>query len=126
MAIISVSLDDDALRELSQLEKIGFSSRSDAIRAGIKALVAESKARSKLSGSIKAVLLVVHSQVEEAAANDQKHRFDDVIRTQLHSDMSKGKCLEVFIMEGSASRISEFANLVQTSKGVDSVKLIVP
>ncbi|MCX8197931.1 MAG: CopG family ribbon-helix-helix protein [Candidatus Micrarchaeota archaeon] len=125
MAIISVSLDNQTLSELSDLLKTGFSSRSDAIRAGIKALVAEKKARSRLSGTAKAVLLVIHTQDAEAEANDPKHSFDDVIRTQLHSDMRDGRCLEVFIMEGRAERVAKFVERMQASSGIESIKLVV-
>ena len=62
MPIISISLNPEILSELDKLQKsMGFSGRSEAIRAGIRTFVSEEKQKSELDGNIHAILLVVHN-----------------------------------------------------------------
>ena len=44
MPIVSISLNDEILKQIDSLQKnLGFSGRSDAIRAGIRSFVSEEK-----------------------------------------------------------------------------------
>ena len=48
MPIVSISLTEEILKEIDNLQKsMGFSGRSDAIRAGIRSFVAEEKQNAK-------------------------------------------------------------------------------
>ena len=61
MPIVSISLTEEILKEIDNLQKtMGFSGRSDAIRAGIRSFVSEEKQKAELSGDVHAILLVVH------------------------------------------------------------------
>ncbi len=127
MAIISISMDEETLSELSAIEKsLGFSGRSEAIRAGVRSLVAENRSTDKLSGRIKAVLLLVHEEGADSSANELKHNYDDVVGTQIHSNLRKGKCMELFILEGEATRVREMFKKAQASRKIEYAKLIVP
>jgi len=56
MPIVSISLTEEILKEIDNLQKsMGFSGRSDAIRAGTRSLVAEEKQNENLSGNINAI-----------------------------------------------------------------------
>ena len=49
MTIVSISLNDEILSELDKLQNtMGFSGRSEAIRAGIRTFVSEEKQNSNL------------------------------------------------------------------------------
>ena len=62
MPIVSISLNQEILSELDKLQKtMGFSGRSEAIRAGIRTFVSEEKQKLELTGNIHAILLVVHN-----------------------------------------------------------------
>jgi len=125
--IISISMDNETLSELSNVEEsLGFSSRSEAIRAGVRALIAENKSAEKLSGKVKAVLLLVHDEKSESSATELKHRFEDVIGTQIHSHLKGEKCLEVFILDGEASRIRALFQNAQAAKKIEYARLVVP
>jgi CopG family nickel-responsive transcriptional regulator len=127
MSIVSISLDKETLEELEHLEaELGFSGRSEAVRAAVATLIAENRQRKKLTGSVKALLLAVHGEDAEERATDLKHSFEDVIATQVHSNLRKGKCLEIFVLDGSAERVKEFVARMQSSKGMEYVKLVVP
>jgi len=50
MPIVSISLTEEILKEVDNLQKtMGFSGRSDAIRAGIRSFVSEEKQKAELA-----------------------------------------------------------------------------
>jgi CopG family nickel-responsive transcriptional regulator len=53
LAIVSISLNTDILTEIDKLQKaLGFSGRSEIVRAGIRNLLAEEKDRQDLYGEL--------------------------------------------------------------------------
>jgi len=126
MPIISVSLTDDILKELNKLQKeLGFSGRSEVMRAGARMLLADNKEKEALEGWLNSVLLLIHAQKVEDTVTEVKHEFEDIISTQIHNHLREDKCLEVFILEGDAARIKQLVKLFRTSGRMDYVKLIV-
>ena len=103
MPIVSISLNQEILSELDKLQKtMGFSGRSEAIRAGIRTFVSEEKQKSKLTGNIHAILLVVHNDEFDHVVSGIKHNFEDLITTHLHSKIEGEKCMELFVIDGDA------------------------
>ena len=126
MTIISISLNDKLLTEIDQLQKeLGFSGRSEVIRAGARMLLADNREKEKLEGMLNSVLLLIHSQKVEDTVTAIKHDFEDIISTQIHNHLRDDKCIEVFILEGDAARINDLVRLFQTTRKMDYVKLIV-
>jgi len=125
MAIISISLNDEILSQLDKLQKsMGFSGRSEVIRAGIRNFVSEAKQKNELSGNIHAILLVVHNDEFDHIVSGIKHNFEDLITTHLHSKIEGDKCMELFVIDGEAERVSTITNDFQTNKKIDTVKLV--
>jgi Predicted transcriptional regulators containing the CopG/Arc/MetJ DNA-binding domain and a metal-binding domain len=126
MAIVSVSLNDKILEEIDRMQKeLGFSGRSEVIRAGVRMLVSDNKEKERLTGKINSILLLIHNQKVEDAVTEIKHRFEDITKTQIHTHLREDKCLEIFILNGDAGRIKRLVNLFQTSRKMEYVKLIV-
>ena len=126
MVIVSISLNDTILKEIDRIQNaLGYSGRSEVIRAGARLLIAESKEKERLTGMINSTLLLIHSQDIEDVVTEIKHRFEDITKTQIHSHLRENKCLEVFVLDGDADRIKEMVRLFQTSRKMDYVKLIV-
>ena len=126
MAIISISLTDEILEEIDRLQnELGFSGRSEVVRAGVRMLLADSKEKEKLEGRLNSVLLLIHAQKVEDTVTEVKHEFEDIISTQIHNHLREDKCLEVFILEGDATRIKQLVQRFQTSRKLDYVKLVV-
>ncbi|MGD2247549.1 MAG: CopG family ribbon-helix-helix protein [Candidatus Methanofastidiosia archaeon] len=126
MPIISVSLNKKMLEELDNIQKeLGFSGRSEVIRAGARMLIADKREKEKLTGEINSILLLIHTQDVENVVTGIKHEFEDITNTQVHSHLQGGKCLEIFVLDGDAERIREFVELFQTSGKMDYMKLIV-
>ena len=125
MPIVSISLNQEILSELDKLQKtMGFSGRSEAIRAGIRTFVSEEKQRSELAGNIHAILLVVHNDEFDHVVSGIKHNFEDLITTHLHSKIEGEKCMELFVIDGDAKRVSTITKDFQVNKNMDTVKLV--
>ena len=125
MPIVSISLNPEILSELDKLQKsMGFSGRSEAIRAGIRTFVSEEKQKSELEGNIHAILLVVHNDEFDHVVSGIKHNFEDLITTHLHSKIEGEKCMELFVIDGDAERVSTITKDFQVNKNMDTVKLV--
>ena len=125
MAIISVSLSETMLGELDRLQKaMGFSGRSEVIRAAIRMLLGEFKEES-LTGRVRGILLLVHDHEAESLVTNVKHNFLDIIHTQLHNRFQEGKCLELFLLEGDADRVREMTRTFQKNDGIEVTRLVV-
>ena len=125
MPIVSISLTEEILKEIDTLQKnLGFSGRSDAIRAGIRSFVSEEKQKEDLSGNVNSILLVIHNDEYDNQVTDVKHSFEDLITMHLHSKIEGDKCMELFILKGESDTVSEITKNFQTNKKMDTVKLV--
>ena len=125
MPIVSISLTEEILKEIDSLQKnLGFSGRSDAIRAGIRSFVSEEKQKENLSGKVNAILLVVHNDEYDNQVNGIKHSYEDLITTHLHSKIEGDKCMELFMLKGEAETVSTITKDFQINKKMDTVKLV--
>ena len=125
MTIVSISLNDEILSELDKLQTtMGFSGRSEAIRAGIRTFVSEEKQNSDLSGNIHAILLVLHNDEYDHVVSGITHNFEDLITTHLHSKIDKQKCMELFVIDGDAEQVTTMTKDFQRNKNMDTVKLV--
>ena len=125
MPIVSISLTEEILKEIDSLQKnLGFSGRSDAIRAGIRSFVSEEKQKENLTGNVNAILLVVHNDEYDNQVNGIKHSYEDLITTHLHSKIEGDKCMELFMLKGEANSVSDITKNFQINKKMDTVKLV--
>ena len=125
MPIVSISLNNEILSELDKLQSsMGFSGRSEAIRAGIRTFVSEEKQNSDLSGNIHAILLVLHNDEFDHIVSGITHNFEDLIITHLHSKIDKEKCMELFVIDGDAEQVTTMTKDFQRNKNMDTVKLV--
>ncbi len=126
MVIVSISLNDKILEEIDKIQcEYGYSGRSEVIRAGARLLIAENKEKEKLSGIINSILIMVHDHDAESLVSEIKHKYEDIMKTQIHSHLHINKCLEIFILEGDAKRIKSIVRDFQVSGKMDYLKLIV-
>lgn len=125
MPIVSISLNEEILLELDKLQlTMGFSGRSEAIRAGIRAFASEEKQKSDLAGNIHAILLVVHNNEFDHIVSGITHNFEDLITTHLHTKIEKEKCMELFVIDGDAENVITMTKDFQINKNMDTVKLV--
>jgi CopG family transcriptional regulator, nickel-responsive regulator len=125
LTIVSVSLNEDILSEVDKLQKaLGFSGRSEIVRAGLRNLLADEKERQNLSGSLFAVLLAVHDEKSDDQVTTMQHDYDRLITTHIHNKIDGDRCLEIFLIKGEADEIKDMTKKFQSNKKMDHVKLI--
>jgi CopG family nickel-responsive transcriptional regulator len=125
LTIVSVSLNDDILAEIDKLQKaLGFSGRSEIVRAGIRNLLADEKDRQNLSGHLFAVLLAIHDEKSDDQVTEMGHGYDKLITTHIHNKIDGDRCLEIFLLRGDAEDIKDMTKKFQSNKKMDHVKLI--
>jgi CopG family nickel-responsive transcriptional regulator len=126
VTIVSISLNDEILSELDKLQKsMGFSGRSEIIRAGIRNLISEEKQRNNLSGMIHAILMVIHDEESEQIVTGIKHNHEELIGTHLHSKIEGNKCMELFLLHGQADKVDVMTKDFKTNRRMEHVKLVV-
>lgn len=125
MTIVSVSLSKELLSDVSKLQKkLGFTGRSEIIRASVRTMLSEEKKKEDLIGDIHALFLVTHDEKSDDEINQMRHTYDKLITTHLHNKIDRDKCLEIFVLKGDAGQIRGMTKLFQSNKKMDNVKLI--
>jgi CopG family nickel-responsive transcriptional regulator len=125
LTIVSVSLNEEILHEMDKLQKgLGFSGRSEIVRAGLRNLLSEEKKRQDLIGLIHALFLVIHDEESDEEMSEMRHNYDKLINTHLHSKIDKNRCLEIFLLKGDATVIREMTKSFQSNKKIHNVQLI--
>ena len=108
MVIMSISLKDENIELLQNIQdRMGLGSRSEAIRVCLRAAESQLKEQEGMSGPLEGVLIIVHDSHMDSWMSLIQHRFERLVRTQLHSHLQSGKCLEVMILKGESEDIWE-------------------
>ena len=126
VVIVSISLNKQMVDEIARLQKeMGFSGRSETIRAGVRSFAAEEKQKSEMAGDINAVLLVLHRDEFDSVVSDIRQGFEDLVTMHLHSKIEGDKCMELFVVAGDSQRISDITRRFRTNDNMDTVKLVM-
>jgi len=125
LTIVSISLNEDIIKDINRLQKnLGFSGRSEIVRAGLRYMIAEQKEKENLQGEVSALLLIIHREEEDDQITSMRHDYEEVINTHLHSKIDKDRCVEVFLLKGESDLIKDMTRKFQINKKLDHVKLI--
>ncbi len=122
---MSVSLNEEIIDSLDKLKSLGFSGRSEIIRAGIRNLLSDERMKEDLDGEINSLLLAVHDEDSDEQVSSIRHDFDKIIIVNLHNKIDKDRCLEIFSLKGDAKDVKEISRQLQVNKRMHFVKLIV-
>ena len=125
MTIVTISLNDKILSEMERLqEAMGFSARSEIIRAGIRGLISEEKQRDGLSGYIHAILMAIHDEASGEIVTAIKHNYENLIGTHLHNKIQENKCMELFLLHGDAEKIGIMTKDFKINRKMETVKFV--
>jgi CopG family nickel-responsive transcriptional regulator len=125
MPIVSLSFPEGLLKEMDELRtNSGFTGRSEFVRAAVRLLLEENRERSRLTGEVNGLLVVTHDQEREEPVTELKHRFEDIIRTHVHSKTTSSVCVELFLVHGPAKKVVEMNNTFQAEDKMKSTKFI--
>jgi CopG family transcriptional regulator, nickel-responsive regulator len=125
MPIISLSLPDQMVKAMDEVqESVGFSGRSELVRAALRLLLEDTRKKDQLVGQTTAVIVVGHDKDDEEPVTRLKHKFEDIVKTHLHSRFSHEDCVEVFVLAGEGRQIAAMAKAFEKERKIRSVKLL--
>ena len=126
MAIVSLSFPETMISEMNQIQKSGgFAGRSELVRAAVRLLIEDSKAKDNLTGHMNAIVLVTHDESNEAPVTRLKHEFEEIVRSHIHNKISRNNCVELFLLEGDGKKVASMVREFQKEDKLKSVKLVV-
>src|SRR5215831_3337186 len=126
MTIVSLSFPEQMIKEMDRIqESRGFEGRSEMVRAAIRLMMEDAKEKDSLKGRVSALIAVTHDQKDEGPITLLKHQFEEIVRTHIHSKITPGSCVELFLVEGEGSRIASMTKAFQKEDKMKSVKLLV-
>lgn len=121
MEILSISIDNDALKRLNEVQKmLGFKSRSKMLRNAILGMTKEYELLDTLKGNVESVFVMTYSDSKKDNVSDILHRFEDAIKTELHQHNS-GTCIDVLNINADAKTMRSILSALKRSKSVSSV-----
>ena len=125
MGVISISLDEDSLDALDAIShSLDLKSRSEAVRLSIRTAVAELRNSDNLEGTVEGVMIIVHEHHSNQGVNIIQHKYNDVIKTQLHSHLKNGKCLELMIISGDGGSIRNMMREIHSTGEAKYMKFV--
>ena len=126
MPIVSLSFPDQMIKEMDEVQTDGgFTGRSELVRAAIRLLLEDSREKDAISGKANAIIVVTHDESDEAPITKVKHEFDEIVKTHIHSKIGQTNCVELFLVEGDARRVTRMTKEFQREDKMKSVKMIV-
>ena len=122
MPVISISLPEPLLKQLDQaIAREGFSGRSEALRAAVRALVQRARER-PATGRISAVLSLTYPEEAEGEISALLHRSAGLIESMVHTHTPGRKCVTVLVLSGDAGRLRELAGGLEGRRDVETVE----
>lgn len=127
MTIITFSIPQELERDLNEaVRRMGFVSRSEAIRHALRLLSSELYSLNELKGKVLAVIAVVYGrESEKAKVYKVQHEYGDVINAYFHSHIEGAKCLEVMVVHGEAERVRDFIGGLRASRDIEQMRIVV-
>jgi len=125
MTIISVSLNDEYAESLDKIQgAYGLKGRSEAIRMSIMAAMDEIKEMDTLRGTVEGVLIIVRGNHADPWMIQIQAKYQDYIKTQMHSHLQDQKCLEVMVVSCDSSVLRDMMSDIKSMNKADYVKFV--
>ena len=125
MTIISVSLTDVYTEMLDSIQSsYGLKGRSEAMRASISVAMNEIKEMSSLEGIVEGVLIIVRGNHADPWMIQIQAKYQDIIKTQMHSHLKDHKCLEVMVVSCNSKELTDMMKDIRAQDKADYVKFV--
>jgi CopG family nickel-responsive transcriptional regulator len=126
--ILSFSLPSELVRKLDAASRaIGYSTRSELIRDGVRLLVKENEKLDGMKGTAEGVIILLYDHAAENRVSDLRHRFTDIFRSYTHCDfeVKSHRCCEILVFRGGADRVRKMIEGLQAIRNVDEVRVFL-
>ena len=125
MPIVSLSLPDKMVEAMDEIqESVGFSGRSELVRAAIRLLLEDTREKDAVTGRGNAVIVVGHASADEDPVTRLKHKYEDIVRTHVHVKVSHEDCIEIFVLAGEGKDITSMTKEFEKERKIRSVRLL--
>lgn len=125
MTIVSLSLPEPMVKAMDEIQdEVGFTGRSELVRAAIRLMLEETRQRESMKGPASAILVVTHDKDDEESATRIKHKFEDVVKTHVHSKVTSNDCVEIFLVQGEGREIVSMTKAFQRERRIREVRLV--
>ena len=125
---VSLSIQTDLMKEFDAVsESLGHPTRSKAVSEAMREFVSTKRWDMAKKGSASGVILVTydhHATGVNRALTELQHDFHEVVGATMHIHLTKHTCLEVISFEGEAESVRSLAKMLQSQKGVLSLKVV--
>lgn len=127
MTIISASLPGPLVEQMDALiASRGFAGRSELLRAALREFVNRETLAATDATTARtirsATLTLLYPEGSEKRVADVRHEYSEIVKSMMHAH-TESHCVEVFILQGSAPRIREFADRLRTHKDAQLVQI---
>jgi CopG family nickel-responsive transcriptional regulator len=126
--ILSFSLPKDLVRRLDSLSTaIGYSTRSELIRDGVRLLIKNNEKLDGLKSTAEGVIILIYDHSAETRVSELRHRFTDIFRSYTHCDfeVKSHRCCEILVFRGEADRVRKVIEGLQAIRNVDEVQVFL-
>jgi CopG family nickel-responsive transcriptional regulator len=126
--VMSFSLPTELVGRLDSLSsRIGYSTRSELIRDGVRLLMKSHQKLESMKGTIEGVVILLYDHMAETKVSALRHRFTDVVRSYTHCDfdLKSHRCCEIMVFRGEAERVRKVVEGLQAIKNVDEVQVFL-
>ena len=125
MPIVSLSFPDSMMKDMDKLQRsYGFTGRSELVRSAIRLMLADEREHETLAGDVGGLIVVTHDKEEEAPVTRLKHEYDSIIKTHIHSKVNDTICVELFLVEGDAKKVSSMSKAFEAEDAMKSTKFL--
>lgn len=118
MVVISISLPSKELKEFDTItEKMGYSSRSDAVREAFQNFISENRWKGIGEGPINLLVSLIYEDCKAHKVLDIIHDHSGTIHSSSHTHVDH-KCIDQLVLNGEVEQLKEFLNSVAGIKDV--------
>lgn len=125
---VSLSIESDLMKEFDRVaESLGHPTRSKAVGEAMREFVSAKRWDAVKKAVVPGVILVTynhHARGVNEALTELQHDYHEVVGATMHIHLTKHTCLEVISFEGEADKVRALANMLQSQKGVLSLKVV--
>lgn len=127
MAVISVSVPQELLSRIDDFtERHGYSGRSELIRDASRSLIGEFEDKKLEDRELVGTVTVIFEDTGvEKQMIDLRHKYEDIVKSNVHSHIGDNYCMELFILEGSLDEIQNFVGNVRSTRDVLTINYSV-
>lgn len=121
---MSISVPESLLKQVDALiDARGFAGRSEVVRAALRDFHTREVQEPQRAGKRAATITVVYPEGRERHIGEIRHAFNEIVKSMMHAHSGED-CVEVYMLQGDAARIREFADRLRSYREARLVETV--